>query len=225
MTVVSEPEQAVAAAHIPAQRASQAPPSLPPTMYGSPARRLATRIVGYSVLVFFALVFIYPFVIQLASSFKTESDAAANPLSPVPAPVTTASIERIFAGTGFPTWLGNSVLMAVLVTLGRVFFDSLAGYALAASSGPGRAVHLRHRHHGCARSRPAHPEVPGAQTARPVRQLRRPDHPAAGRRDRHLHHEAVVRVDPGPGRGGRPHRRRRHLPDVLVGGAADDAPS
>jgi multiple sugar transport system permease protein len=38
---------------------------------------------------------------------------------------------RIFDSTNFPRWLGNSVLVTVLVTAGRVFFDSLAGYALA----------------------------------------------------------------------------------------------
>jgi multiple sugar transport system permease protein len=89
------------------------------------------KIGGYAVLVLFGLVFLYPFVIQLANTFKTEADAAADPLSPIPHPFTTASFVRIFNGTNFPLWLGNSVLMAVVVTLGRVFFDSLAGYALA----------------------------------------------------------------------------------------------
>ncbi|MCM0677609.1 carbohydrate ABC transporter permease [Micromonospora phytophila] len=95
------------------------------------ARTLATRILGYATLVFFGLVFLYPFVIQLGNSFKTEPDAAANPLSPIPDPLTVAGFERIFTGTNFPLWLGNSLLVTVLVTLGRVFFDSLAGYALA----------------------------------------------------------------------------------------------
>jgi multiple sugar transport system permease protein len=45
---------------------------------------LRNRVVGYTILVFFSLVFLYPFVIQLASTFKTEADAAANPLSPTP---------------------------------------------------------------------------------------------------------------------------------------------
>ncbi|MFG3555603.1 carbohydrate ABC transporter permease [Micromonospora sp. NPDC047557] len=95
------------------------------------ARTLATRFLGYATLVFFGLVFLYPFVIQIASSLKTEPDAAANPLSPFPDPLSLAGFDRIFAGTNFPLWLGNSLLVTVLVTLGRVFFDSLAGYALA----------------------------------------------------------------------------------------------
>jgi len=94
-------------------------------------RTLASRFFGYAILVFFALVFLYPFVIQIANSVKTEANAAANPLSPVPSPFTGESLTRIFEGTGFPTWLGNSVLVTVVVTLGRVLFGSMAGYALS----------------------------------------------------------------------------------------------
>ncbi|MGY0006943.1 carbohydrate ABC transporter permease [Micromonospora sp. I033] len=106
---------------------------------GRGLRARVNRILGYAVLIAFGLVFLYPFVIQLGNSLKTEPDAAANPLSPIPDPVTLAGFERIFAGTNFPLWLGNSLLVTVLVTLGRVFFDSLAGYALARLRFRGRA--------------------------------------------------------------------------------------
>jgi multiple sugar transport system permease protein len=111
----------------------------PPPRPSDRAQRVATRIVGYAILIFFGLVFIYPFIIQLASSFKSEQDAAADPLSPVPNPVDTTSFLRIFDGTDFPRWLFNSVVVAVLVTIGRVFLDSLAGYALARLRFRGRA--------------------------------------------------------------------------------------
>ncbi|WP_327582490.1 carbohydrate ABC transporter permease [Nonomuraea sp. NBC_00507] len=94
-------------------------------------RALASTFAGYFVLVFFALVFLYPFVIQIATSFKTEPDAAAHPLSPFPDPVSLAGYERVFAGTGLPLWLGNSVLVTLVITAGRVLLDSMAGYALA----------------------------------------------------------------------------------------------
>lgn len=94
-------------------------------------RTIAGTFAGYAVLVFFSLIFIYPFVVQVANSFKTEPEAAANPISPIPAEPTLDAYEKIFWATDLPTWLGNSVLVTVLVTLGRIFFDSLAGYALA----------------------------------------------------------------------------------------------
>ncbi|MEV0729035.1 carbohydrate ABC transporter permease [Polymorphospora sp. NPDC050346] len=104
-----------------------------PRATGRPAgpRGLVSNLVGYAILVFFALVFLYPFVIQIAGSFKTEPDAAANPLSPVPDPVDLASFQRIFEGTNFPLWMTNSLVVTVVVTIGRILLDSLAGYALA----------------------------------------------------------------------------------------------
>ncbi len=119
---------------------TEAPPERPAMRPTSAAQRAVARIVGYSILIFFALVFIYPFVIQLASSFKTEPDAAANPLSPVPDPATTDSFVRIFEGTDFARWMFNSVVVTVLVTVGRVFLDALAGYALARLRFRGRAA-------------------------------------------------------------------------------------
>ncbi|GAA3725274.1 carbohydrate ABC transporter permease [Plantactinospora mayteni] len=100
----------------------------------------AAAFAGYAVLVFFALVFLYPFVIQLGNAFKTEPDAAANPLSPIPSVLDLNSVQRIFDGTDFPLWLGNSTLVTIIVTLGRVFFASLAGYALARLKFSGRRV-------------------------------------------------------------------------------------
>ena len=97
----------------------------------SPRRSVASRIGGYAALLFFAVLFIYPFIIQLSNTFKSESDAAEHPLSLVAHPFDTTSFVHIFAGTNFPLWLANSVLLTVCATLGRLFFDSLAGYALA----------------------------------------------------------------------------------------------
>jgi multiple sugar transport system permease protein len=101
--------------------------------------------VGYALLVVFALIFVGPFLLQLVTSFKTDPDATANPLSLVPHPVDFGAWQRIFGLTpnsSVPVlrWLGNSVLVAVLITTGRVFLDSLAGYALARLDFVGRRV-------------------------------------------------------------------------------------
>jgi multiple sugar transport system permease protein len=93
-------------------------------------RRALMLFLGYVVLVAFALIYLYPFFIQVATSFKTDPDAVGNPLSLVPDPVTGRSFQRL-ADSDFPLWFLNSVVVTVCVTLGRVFLDSLAGYALA----------------------------------------------------------------------------------------------
>ncbi|WP_214324617.1 carbohydrate ABC transporter permease [Nonomuraea sediminis] len=99
-----------------------------------------TRFIRYFLLSCAALVFVYPFVIQIANSFKTEPDAAASPLSPVPHPATLSAFERVFTGTDMPLWLGNSLLVTLVLTVARVFLDSLAGYALARIRFRGRSA-------------------------------------------------------------------------------------
>jgi len=62
-------------------------------------RRRTGALIGGGLLLVGALIFLYPFVIQIASSFKSESDAAANPLSPIPHPATIASsFAKLFNG-------------------------------------------------------------------------------------------------------------------------------
>lgn len=93
------------------------------------------RTLAYAVLVAAAVVYLYPFVIQVATSLKTDPDASANPLSLLPHPLSTQAWGAVL-GSGdsqLPVlrWLTNSVVVTVAVTAGRVFFDSLAGYALS----------------------------------------------------------------------------------------------
>ncbi|ASQ91925.1 carbohydrate ABC transporter permease [Streptomyces sp. 11-1-2] len=107
---------------------------------------LPLRALGYALVVGAGLVYLLPFALQLVSGFKTDPDAAAHPLGLVPTTPTTAAYQRLFglsqAGDGVPflRWLGNSTLVAVLVTAGRVLFDSMAGYALARLRFPGRSL-------------------------------------------------------------------------------------
>ena len=89
-----------------------------------------TKVLVYGALLFFALLYLYPFAVQLVTAFKTDPDAVANPLSFVPDPFSTAAFARLFE-TDFTLWFANSVVVSLCVTAGRVFFDSLAGYALA----------------------------------------------------------------------------------------------
>jgi multiple sugar transport system permease protein len=105
-------------------------------------RRRTGALIGGGLLLVGALIFLYPFVIQIASSFKSESDAAANPLSPIPHPATVAnSFAKLFNGTtDFPLWTFNSLVVTLFVTGGRVLLDSLAGYALARLRFPGRKL-------------------------------------------------------------------------------------
>lgn len=105
-----------------------------------PSAAATGTALTYAVLVALAVVYIFPFLINLATMLKTDADAAAHPLSLMPDPVSGAALERLFLNSDFPAWFKNSLIITVAVTLGRVFFDSLAGYALARLPFKGRTV-------------------------------------------------------------------------------------
>jgi multiple sugar transport system permease protein len=102
--------------------------------------RRASTFWLYAVLVVLAVVYISPFLVDLVTSFKTEPEAASNPLSLVPRTATTAAYEELFTQQDFPRWFANSVVVSLLVTVGRVLFDSMAGYALARIPFRGRGL-------------------------------------------------------------------------------------
>lgn len=103
-------------------------------------RRIRTStVLTYLVLVALAAIYIFPFLVAVATSFKSEASAAKDPLSLIPQTITAAAYSRLFRAD-FPTWLKNSVVVTVFVTFGRVFFDSLAGYALARLRFRGRGL-------------------------------------------------------------------------------------
>lgn len=92
------------------------------------------------LLIVIAVVYLFPFAITIGTSFSTDADAVANPLSIIPATWTAAAYERLFLRSDFPTWFQNSAIVTVCVTLGRVLVNSMAGYALARLRFHGRAI-------------------------------------------------------------------------------------
>ncbi|MGY4857694.1 carbohydrate ABC transporter permease [Cryobacterium sp. AP23] len=105
-----------------------------------PTSAIAGRSLLYAVLIVLAIIYIAPFLVQVATSFKTDADAASNPMSLIPATWSSAAYERLFLNSDFPVWFKNSAIVTIFVTLGRVFFNSLAGYALARLHFRGRNV-------------------------------------------------------------------------------------
>ncbi|WP_420112474.1 carbohydrate ABC transporter permease [Pseudactinotalea sp.] len=115
------------------------------TISAAPRRRGArsdsrtATVVTMAVLVLLAIIYIYPFVVQVLTSFKTNADAVSNPLG-MPQIWTVEAYQRLFTSSDYPLWFRNSVIVTLFVTAGRVFFNSLAGYALARLRFPGRAL-------------------------------------------------------------------------------------
>ncbi|WP_100809702.1 MULTISPECIES: carbohydrate ABC transporter permease [unclassified Microbacterium] len=103
-------------------------------------RVIAAQLALYALLAALALVYVYPFLVQVATSFKTDAEAASDPISLIPSIWSLAAYDLLFTRSDFPLWFMNSAIVTVTVTLGRVFFVSLAGYALARLQFRGRTV-------------------------------------------------------------------------------------
>lgn len=128
--------ETAAAPEVEVPRADRRPP-------GSAAP--AKRRIGYVVLLVFAVIYLYPFLIQIATSFKTDPNATAHPLALWPNPFSLDAWRTVFgfgnsAGVPILTWLFNSVLVTVIVTTSRVLLDSMAGYALSRLHFRGRGM-------------------------------------------------------------------------------------
>ncbi len=99
------------------------------------------KVLAYLVLTLVAVLMFVPFLFSLATSFKTQAEAArvnwgnmlwvANPITDWYRQVLDLGIER---------WFFNSVFVAVVWVVARCLFDSLAGYAFARMSFPGRGA-------------------------------------------------------------------------------------
>lgn len=108
---------------------------------------VARRILGYGILVFFALIFIYPFILAATSSFRSLPDIQADPVSLFPGEGYSWTLEGIKRLSSkqirFPRWAFNSLVTTVAVVIARVTFDTMAGYALARLRFPGRRMIFR----------------------------------------------------------------------------------
>jgi multiple sugar transport system permease protein len=101
--------------------------------------RPVARVLSYVALVLFGVIYVFPFLIQLGTAFKTDADATGHPVNPIPE-TWTLNAFRDLADQDVTLWFTNSAVVAVSVTLGRILFDSMAGYALARLRFRGRSA-------------------------------------------------------------------------------------
>ena len=99
-------------------------------------------VLSYGLLFLIALSFLYPFILAIATSFKTLPEINQNPVSPIPQTFTLEGYQRMF-DLNVGRWAINSFFIATVVTVTNVLFAALAGYALSRIRFPGsQAVFL-----------------------------------------------------------------------------------
>ncbi len=87
------------------------------------------RILTWTLLFIGGLIMITPLAFMFSTSLKTAGQVYD--LRLIPAEPTLQNYVTILADGRFLRWFMNSMIVAVVVTLSNVFFDSLVGYTLA----------------------------------------------------------------------------------------------
>ncbi|MEV0614650.1 carbohydrate ABC transporter permease [Nonomuraea sp. NPDC050404] len=99
----------------------------------------AGRVMGVTVLALFSLLMLTPFLWAINTSFKTEEDAGASPVTILPdGGYTWDTYANIFRTGDVPTWMVNSLVVAVGVTILTLVISTLAGYAFSRLDFTGR---------------------------------------------------------------------------------------
>ncbi|MEM7031427.1 MAG: carbohydrate ABC transporter permease [Chloroflexota bacterium] len=104
------------------------------------ALHIFNRIIIYIILFSFAFVFLYPFYNMFIGSFMDDSELFSKTPTFWPKSFDLESYTTLFAleSYNYGRALFNTFLIATVLTIGTLFFSSLAGFAYAKRNFPGR---------------------------------------------------------------------------------------
>ncbi len=87
--------------------------------------------IGYLTLVLIALSMLYPFFAMVNLSFTNEASIFTGAGNFVHTDLTMSNYRNVFSSIPLSRYFLNSLIVAVLTTIGQVAFASMAGYAFA----------------------------------------------------------------------------------------------
>ena len=88
-------------------------------------------IFGYSILVLIAFSKLYPFFAMVSLSLADNSEIFSNVGKIFPTNLTLDNYRNVFKDIPLSIYFFNSLVVALIATIGQVIFSSLAGYAFA----------------------------------------------------------------------------------------------
>lgn len=115
----------------------------------------AGRILAWVAMIGFLILTLFPFYWMLRTALSTSKSLPTDPSSLLPVDFTFGAFQRVLgiasqeaaraeggsgASVNFWLYLRNSVVYSTVVTVGQVFFCSMAAYAFARLRWPGRNV-------------------------------------------------------------------------------------
>lgn len=95
-------------------------------------------VVIYAVLIIASIIAIVPFLYVVSTSLKETAALFSYPPEWIPSEPTLTNFQSLLEDHPFFRWTLNSLIVASTVTVIKVIIDSMAGYAFAKMSFPGR---------------------------------------------------------------------------------------
>ncbi|MCZ7422168.1 carbohydrate ABC transporter permease [Verrucosispora sp. WMMA2121] len=117
------------------------PVSITGPVNSAPGRRVTScgwRVAGYLGFVLAVAALLLPFYWMVMSSLKTNSDVFTIPIKWIPDTLVWRNYVDIWQRSDMTTWLKNTLLLSVIVTMLQVFTGSFAAYGFARIRFPGR---------------------------------------------------------------------------------------
>ncbi|WP_373279840.1 carbohydrate ABC transporter permease [Lactococcus fujiensis] len=99
------------------------------------------KVVLYVIMIIYAGITLYPFLWAIAASFKPLSEITSGSMALFSKHFTAEQYAYLFnpqSGSLFIQWTINSLIISTIGTAINIFLNSMAGYALAKLSFPGR---------------------------------------------------------------------------------------
>ena len=115
------------------------------TKMGAPAhkRHARKRIswLTWLALVVTAIISLWPMYWLFTTALTPTSFAIKTPPDILPFHASLSNFQRLFQeATDYSSWMSNSLIVALAITIFHIFFDTLAGYAFAKKRFPGRDI-------------------------------------------------------------------------------------
>ena len=98
---------------------------------GYQRKRLVIRIITTIIVGIFALMFIFPFLWMLSTSFKYEIDVMEFPVHLIPQRWNFQNYVTVFTKSDFPGYYLNSIKVTFITIIGELCITTMAAYAFA----------------------------------------------------------------------------------------------
>lgn len=101
----------------------------------------AARIAATAIVAFFAVIWLIPFAWAMATALKSETEAAAIPITWVSASgFTFDAFAKVLSEGNIPLWTWNSLFTSAAITMITLIISALAAYSLSRIDFKGKRV-------------------------------------------------------------------------------------